>query len=1832
MSDNTKDVEELNSKLKEFNKQNEAGGIGQVKKSITESFNSVRLNKDQIKSLKKMLKGFILNQNNIAGNKELKESKISEYQNYLYTLNVREKYIEIFEELKKDKQGYVQDNIEKKLKDKLDKVLSDKNKSVEEQEKDCKLIVDVAERVEHNIERIKIKPSIEKYYTDEFRGVVIYKTIDGFKDKNIDINKSVERLGTTLPYCNNEIFEDALKKIRDEAPKYLSSEQYKNLINGLKTTLVENDKTRGEFVGSNGNFIDTLNKLYKQPDITSKLVEDGIEGISANLNNKIKNIEVLRKLRSFNLLKLTEELKNKEENVKEREKQEQMVLQQRKITPDTPGSTKQQYTKESDVEKKIFQEIEKIKRDSNFYSYEMAEQIKKIAKFDDARLSNFCENFQKETDNFLEPEEKKSFINCVANKVKQNKEQDAKLPTENTDLPRELESLRNELNKNIKPIENTVDSVVKEQIDHFNDQKLSLLVEDRNNIPGRSCNALKSTVDYIFNGNGDGYNDFSLNEKKDICDGILDGFFKGLNKNDVLGNVSYEIGNGENILGVEKENLDNIVDLLHAKAKNKESENQLDILRRDKENLQEGLSRIEKDKQDLQEQLESLGKEKEETKQENERLKAELISISKNVNDIENGIKTKNEELKNQLDSNMNKINGLEESIKRLQIELDKQNVELDKQRRTVEERDKEIVKLREEERESKKTIEELQNKELEHQATIDELKKNLLDANVLNKQRAEQLAKAEQQIQSLEHKLEFNEIQNTAVIKDLKTSHEKQVAATEEEKKELKGQIIQLKTENTEKDKQILELEQSFNKKETEFQQTKEENRKLQEKITDISEQNNQYGEQLKRDADDMAILREDYALKVTKIDDQSKQLAASQGTIMELQNQNELQNEAISRLHGEIEEKQEQINKLTTLNKEQTEQFEKTKEQLTATEEKERKLQEQLKQHIEQFAIIEEENRRSKESNAVLTANANIVNAVDAFLKEGQTRDSTKSLMKAISDNIGKCEVNCLKENMEKLQNSEGIKDQLMGEFKNIKPTNKNKQKIISDLIKNFKEAEEKRLSERRERRINQANLEEKFEKAHTNLKNAVKEFLNSYETGKESQVVRNLTKAVSRNVENCGAKQFKEIMEPIKEISGLKVQQYEGLINGLKNCISAVDEKSDERGRIKEKNSVLKEIIENYNEKLNTVKSKEAEERYNAEITTAKESKDAVERERDELNKELKQVEQKNKDLAARSEVYEKDQSLLKDIIGDLTSDLDSANRKNDELEKQNIQRESKIVSLQENLASKLAENTEKDKRILELEQSLKKMGAELQQTIGERQEAKNESSVLSSELSSAKRKIQDDNIKREEDRIKNKKLQGQIEQLQAESAEKDKQNEGLKGENEDLKQKNKQSQAEKTALEKQLRKQVEQQKKQIEQLKEQAKQLKKYAERNKELEKPSQDKNIQSFFEQAFDAENGNETKLKEDSKPIDLKVGEKSFKIELEREELANKFKEYFNDGKDEPIKIASVLMKANELLNDIKNKENITKLNNLYVVAKEIIDNNNNNNLKESIENDTETAEALNSFAHKLYDENKDLYTKCSVSILEKFTVVKEIKDALEKAESQEQIVETKQQIAESQKSQPVTIKQQEKDNVNLQTDNNEHNKQEPAVLNFCASGIEKEENQVLKTLSSGLNNNVDLEKEKIVYYEYILQDGKDLSLSTKLTATELGKSEIDFPIELQIEGKKATLGEVVAYAKEIIGENMKADDVMRMMNLEGQGISDEKLKLAKKAIAEKIELIAKDGKGLKKEDLEKRLSNDKNNVYKEIIERVNEKEEDRQQPTYSPIKKIADKGAQRQP
>ena len=102
---------------------------------------------------------------------------------------------------------------------------------------------------------------------------------------------------------------------------------------------------------------------------------------------------------------------------------------------------------------------------------------------------------------------------------------------------------------------------------------------------------------------------------------------------------------------------------------------------------------------------------------------------------------------------------------------------------------------------------------------------------------------------------------------------------------------------------------------------------------------------------------------------------------------------------------------------------------------------------------------------------------------------------------------------------------------------------------------------------------------------------------------------------------------------------------------------------------------------------------------------------------------------------------------------------------------------------------------------------------------------------------------------------------------------------------------------------------------------------------------------------------------------------------------------------------------------------------------------------------------------------------------------------------------------------------------------------------------------------------------------------------------------DVTFPIELQIEGQKATLGEVVAYAKSVLesfNQEVNSDNIMKMLDLQGQGIGEDQLKAAKESIAKEIENFAGKGVGLTEEKLKEEA--DKNQDYQKVLKSVKAK------------------------
>lgn len=173
-----------------------------------------------------------------------------------------------------------------------------------------------------------------------------------------------------------------------------------------------------------------------------------------------------------------------------------------------------------------------------------------------------------------------------------------------------------------------------------------------------------------------------------------------------------------------------------------------------------------------------------------------------------------------------------------------------------------------------------------------------------------------------------------------------------------------------------------------------------------------------------------------------------------------------------------------------------------------------------------------------------------------------------------------------------------------------------------------------------------------------------------------------------------------------------------------------------------------------------------------------------------------------------------------------------------------------------------------------------------------------------------------------------------------------------------------------------------------------------------------------------------------------------------------------------------------------------------------------------------------------------------------------------------------------------------------------EKNKQQDLIV----QGLNPQEQsiQVLNKATQTTSRNNTVEKsETFVYYKCIQEkEGKKEDIGLK---TELGNGDVEgvtFPIELQIEGEKATLGEVVAYAKSVlesVGKEVNPDNVMKMLDLQGRNIGEDQLKTAKISIANEIKKFA-DSKenGLTEEKL--REEADKNQDYNQVVDRIAEK------------------------
>ena len=1145
-------------------------------------------------------------------------------------------------------------------------------------------------------------------------------------------------------------------------------------------------------------------------------------------------------------------------------------------------------------------------------------------------------------------------------------------------------------------------------------------------------------------------------------------------------------------------------------------------------------------------------------------------------------------------------------------------------------------------------------------QAKIDEQSKIILaqqkqlqEQVVLYQQQKQQLQEKEKQLEIQKQQLEAQQKQIAGLEQQLKSSKEKekqlssQIASVNNERKELankgeelQSQIDKLTTAIKEKEGIIASQEKTIGDsnsqltiKQEEIENQKEELAKLQEEFN----KNQQKQEEIETENENLLKEKAELEQKQEQLQGQLKQAQTAQITSQQAQKQTETElNKAqiqLTALQGQVNSLIDKNSTLATQLQQAQDTLQQTKEQKEQLQNENNGLQEQLRQErganaAAQAKIAEQDEELIEEEKYnLMRAGANAIKLEGEQDKRSVVEAEKEAIQKQLTEALKQLQLKeqQLQEQDQQLQQereqAKAEQEQLQGQVAGLRTTNEMQTQKIAELEQiNIREQENRKQTEAENNNLKER-LQEQDQQLQQEREQAKAEQEQFAEVQKQLQqqvVLYQQQKQQLQEQEKQLEIQKQQLEEKQKQIDNLQTQLKSSneQINELNGKIeTATAEKAQLANKGEELKSQIDELTATIKEKEKTINGKNEQIKQNQAdidgLRTDNKNKD------EQLVSKQEELAHQKEELAKLREEFNKNQQLQEEKEAE-----------NENLLKEKAELEQKQEQLQEEL------KREQNIKIQQAEQiaKLKNESAHQKDLIASLQ-GRNEN--LKSRL---------ENLSKLEEKIANqrqqlKEYEKKIAKQDATIAVQNDQITDLTSDKTNLQGQLRQTEAEKEAQTQAYQQQVEQLEGVIDQknmelaLKEhtlfdknneieiKAQTINKQQKQISSLQDKIQNQAIEDFFENI----NGTE---KPTIETIELKVGNEEFKVELKDEKLATSFKEIFGD---EPVEVANIFEKANECVNALEKPENQNKLETLYNILDGL--SGDNNNLKNSIGNNANALKELKLFSESLSKKNITLYSKFSGAALKQFSEVGKIRDIIVKGfnidigkttqvgmeveaqkesiktEEKEQVVPVDKATNEGAKKNVRVSRQPKVEMISNSYDEAEQTEQikpdKPVIETTAILNTDKDNLNAQEQMKNSLTKNQTVEQtETYVYYQY-MQGDKDIGLETKLTKNEV--KDLEFPIELQIEREKATLGEVVAYAKDFLGANMNPENVMKMLNLEGQNISQDKLKIARSLIAEEINKIANTkGNGLTEEQLKERAKG--NTGYKKIVDRIAEK------------------------
>ena len=943
----------------------------------------------------------------------------------------------------------------------------------------------------------------------------------------------------------------------------------------------------------------------------------------------------------------------------------------------TTGEFEQKKREEIDEKAQdIIKQIREIKNQNGFYSYRMAGYIKYIFE-DEEVISRFCDKYGEQIKALLTPAEQQVFIECLKFKTPQNV----------SDLQLKLKNLTQNRNGDEISTETSKDDVIKHYICHMNGEKLKLMVqnlaEKNNNASESLCNDLKSIIDNVFAENHNIFNKFGIEDKKEICEGIVNGFFNGLSKVNIGKKQRYEIGNGTTYINKEQKNsiIDNLTILYQQK--------QLEALRENLSEITESYNKltltqadqIKEYKQqisDVQSKFQSLlkpSKSKIETPASSptssvvidnrgENQQDEKLDVSElNINDLKrpdaNKLDATVNGAVNLIQSQNGEIAGLREQLDKIQQQFDniRKQLETEQKGRTQAE-----TKLIETQRQFGKQIE-------TEQARISKLEadKVAIQQQIEAEQQKNQLVTNENE--ELKQKLQEARKANTAQAED--------IARMQEEDRESKATIASQTQQLTYLNAHFQGLSQSLNQtlsekakviklnadqtqhmeeKDKDIVRARDENKKLRSRVNDLQDQVNSLQEDKIRQGVELTSLK----AKIVQLEDLN-------GTLQK-------QSDNSSRRANSARQKSDELTHTVGNQKIEIENLSKQSLQDRRIIEE---LQQQLKEQYEALERTKDAQEIQVQQNNKLEntrkANSAMTNAVIKFLsnENDPTNESVSNLITIINDSIVDCDTDVLKLCLNSLKGKTQLHDRFskitekLNRIEDIDVNTKLEKLNVIDVFNGeLTKSVQAKNKQKKERKAYQDAEEQKFKQAKGEISAAVEEYYeNSNQEQENLEAEEKLIESIRKNINNCGASGLNDVLKPLKSISKLKPSQYDKLIKGL-NGTTIKETSPEEKARAEGKKSIIQEVVLSLENTKKTEQLQQRDQRINELMEENEKSNTVVANQAQQIDTLKQQLDTEKRQTTN----LEADKVIIQNQLGAVRQENDILNQQLQKKEKQ------------------------------------------------------------------------------------------------------------------------------------------------------------------------------------------------------------------------------------------------------------------------------------------------------------------------------------------------------------------------------------------------------------------------------------------------------------------------------------------------------------------------------------------------------------------------------------